>query len=192
MKEENFSILGRKNLRLYQLSDPDFFGINFRKICSLDALMEKSTLITLIRSLSPIETREVRKFLNSPFFNQRQDVMLLFEHLVDGGETTKESAWVSIFGKDQLLEEQKLRLLMSYLHTLLEQYLAVKETLSNNLGAHLQLATAYRKRKLLPAFERTRKNLFKALQAQTLRNADYHEQCYHLDWETHQDRKSVV
>jgi len=148
--------------------------------------MEKSTLITLIRSLSPIETREVRKFLNSPFFNQRQDVMLLFEHLIEAGETTKESAWIKIFGKDQTFEEQKLRLLMSYLHTLLEQYLAVKENLSNSLATQLQLATAYRKRKMIPAFERTRKNLVKAVEAQTLRNADYHEQRYHLDWEAHQ------
>jgi len=148
--------------------------------------MEKSTLTTLTRSFSPIETREVRKFLQSPFFNQRQDVILLFEHLISGGESTKISAWDSVFGKNLRFEEQKLRLLMSYLHSLLEQYLTVKETLSNKLGTQLQLATAYRKRKMPAAFERARKNLSKTIEAQPLRNASYHEHLYLLDWEAHQ------
>ncbi len=148
--------------------------------------MEKSTLLTLTRSFSPFEIREIRKFLNSPYFNQRQDVILLFDHLIAGGETSKEGVWAKVFGKEASFEEQKLRLLMSYLHGLLEQYLAVKELLSNNLGEQLQLATAYRKRKMIPAFERTRKNLDKAIDAQALRNAAYHEQRYLLDWEAHQ------
>ncbi|MBK6996720.1 MAG: hypothetical protein IPH31_17995 [Lewinellaceae bacterium] len=129
--------------------------------------MEKSTLTTLTRSFSPIETREVRKFLQSPFFNQRQDVILLFEHLISGGESTKTSAWDSVFGKDLRFEEQKLRLLMSYLHSLLEQYLAVKELLSNKPGSQLQLAIAYRKRKMTAAFERARKNLSKTIESPT-------------------------
>jgi len=148
--------------------------------------MEKSTLTTLTRSFSPIETREVRKFLQSPFFNQRQDVILLFEHLISGGESTKTSAWDSVFGKDLRFEEQKLRLLMSYLHSLLEQYLAVKELLSNKPGSQLQLAIAYRKRKMTAAFERARKNLSKTIESQPLRNASYHEHLYLLDWEAHQ------
>lgn len=148
--------------------------------------MEKSTLLTLLRAFSPIEIREVRKFLQSPFFNQRQDIILLFEHLIAGDETTKTSAWISVFGKDIRFEEQKLRLLMSYLHSLLEHYIAVKELLSNNLGTQLQLVKAYRKRKMPTAFERARKNLSKAIEAQPLRNANYHEHLYFLDWEAHQ------
>ncbi|MBC7774873.1 MAG: hypothetical protein H7246_05485, partial [Phycisphaerae bacterium] len=148
--------------------------------------MEKSALLSLTRSFSSIEAREVRKFLQSPFFNQRQDVLLLFEHLASGGETTKDSAWGKVFGKDTPFEEQKLRLLMSYLHGLLEQYLAVKELISNPLGPQIQLATAYRKRKMPAAFERVRKNLDKAIEAQHLRNAEYHGWLYLLDWESHQ------
>jgi hypothetical protein len=148
--------------------------------------MEKSTLSQLALSFSPIEIREVRKFLASPFFNQRQDVTLLFEHLISGGEITKESAWVSVVGKSGTFDEQKFRLLMSYLHSLLEQYLAVKEQVSDRLGTQLQLATAYRKRKMPTAFERVRKNLGKAIASQTLRNAAYHERQYLLDWEAHQ------
>lgn len=148
--------------------------------------MEKSSLMALIRSFSPVETREVRKFLQSPYFNQRQDVLLLFEHLAAGAEPDKASAWAKVFGKEPAFDEQKFRLLMSYLHSLLEQYLAVKELLSDALGTQIQLATAYRKRKMPAAFERVRKNLGKSIENQPLRNAAYHERLYLLDWETHQ------
>jgi hypothetical protein len=148
--------------------------------------MEKSTLHQLAQTFSPIEIREVRKFLISPFFNQRQDVTLLFEQLVSGGEFTKESAWEAIFGKSSAFDAQKFRLLMSYLHSLLEQYIAVKEQISDKLGAQLQLAVAYRKRKMPAAFERVRKNIGKAIETQPLRNAAYHERQYLLDWEAHQ------
>ncbi len=148
--------------------------------------MEKSALLMLARSFSPIEAREVRKFLLSPFFNQRQDVLLLFEHLAGTVETTKNSAWISVFGKDTPFEEQKLRLLMSYLQGLLEQYLAVKEMLSDKVNTQLHLATAYRKRKMSAAFERHSKILSKTIDTQPLRNAAYHEQLYLLDWESHQ------
>lgn len=148
--------------------------------------MEKSTLLTLIRSFTPAEVREARKFLSSPFFNQRQDVSLLFDYLSTGTECTKERAWVRIFGKEMPFEEPKLRLLMTYLHGLLERYVAVKELLSDEIGVQLQLAAAYRKRKMPTAFERVRKNIGKSLDAQPLRNAAYHEQCHLLYWEAHQ------
>lgn len=148
--------------------------------------MEKSTLLALTRSFSPIEIREVRKFLQSPFFNQRQDVLLLFEHLIATSDSSKEDAWDKIFGKETPFDDQKLRLLMSYLQGLLEQYLSVKELLSDHLGAQIQLAAAYRRRNMPAAFDRVRKNLDKGIEAQPLRNATYHERRYLLHWEAHQ------
>lgn len=148
--------------------------------------MDKSSLLTLIRAYTPVEIRELRKFLQSPFFNQRTDVTRLFEYLVNSGEADKDTAWIKVFGKEAPYEEQKMRLLMSYLHGLLEQYLTVKALLSDPLGTQIHLATAYRKRKMNTAFERVRKNLDKTLETQALRNAAFHERLYLLDWEAHQ------
>lgn len=148
--------------------------------------MDKSALIALIRSLSPVETREVRKFLLSPFFNQRQDVLILFDYLSQQTEPDKGIAWGIVFGQDSPFEEQKFRLLMSYLHSLLEQYLAVKGLLTDEINLQLQLVASYRKRKMTPAFERARKVVGKSIATQALRNATYHEYLYVLDWETHQ------
>jgi hypothetical protein len=148
--------------------------------------MEKSSLFQLIRSFSSVEIREARKFLQSPFFNQRQDVISLFEYLAAVSEANKQAIWDKVFGKNSAFEEQKLRLLMSYLHGLLEQYLAVKGLMSTQVGVQMELAVAYRKRKMPTAFERVRKSLSKSIEAQPRRNANYHEQLYRLDWEAHQ------
>jgi hypothetical protein len=148
--------------------------------------MEKSTLVRLIRSFSSVELRDVRKFLRSPFFNQRQDLIDLFEQLAGGGEPQKEDLRRHLSPPAAPLDDQKLRLLMSYLHGLLEQYVAIKEMTADKLTVQLHLATGYRKRRLNEAFERTRKHLEKNLETQPLRNLTYHHLRYQLQWESHQ------
>lgn len=147
--------------------------------------MDNSVLVHLIRSFSPVELRDVRKFLQSPFFNQRQDLTILFEYLAGGGNPQKEAAWKRLFGSAPF-DDQKMRLLMSYLHGLLEQYIAVKELTSDPLNTQLHLAVGYRKRRMNEGFERARKNLEKALETRPLRNASYFDTRYKLQWETHQ------
>lgn len=147
--------------------------------------MEKSSLIQLIHSFSTVEIRDVRKFLMSPFFNQREDLTQLFEYLSGGGDMQKESVWRHLFGEIPY-NDQKARLLMSYLHRLLEQYLAIREWNADNLAGQYHLARAYRKRQLAGAFGRAQSTLEKALEAQPLRNAYYHDARYKLIWEAHQ------
>lgn len=148
--------------------------------------MEKSTLVRLIRSFSPVELRDVRKFLHSPFFNRRQDLIDLFEHLAGSSGTKKEDVRRRLSPPAAPLDDQKLRLLMSYLHSLLEQYVALKEITADKLSVQLHLATGYRKRRLNETFERTQKSLEKEMEMQPLRNLTYHELRFQLQWETHQ------
>ncbi len=148
--------------------------------------MEKSTLVRLIRSFSSIELRELRKFLNSPFFNQRQDLVVLFEYLVANHEPQKKNVLQHLADSYDPPDEQKLRLLMSYLYNLLERFVAVKEMTSDSLHLQLSLLSGYRKRGLTDAFDRAAKNLEKSLNAQPLRNASFHEIRYQLLWEAHQ------
>lgn len=163
-----------------------FFRILPANFPRISGFMEKSSLQALIRSFSPIEKREARKFLRSPFFNQRQDVLLLFEFLSENPEAAKEAAWEVVSGKNTSLDAQKLRLIMSYLHGLLEQFLAVQNALSDEWGMQVHLASAYRRRNMPAAFHRVRKNAHKQLDAQPLRNAAYYERRFLLDWEAHQ------
>ena len=43
--------------------------------------MQKSNLIFILKRLSKRDWREFRKFVRSPYFNQREDVVLLFDYL---------------------------------------------------------------------------------------------------------------
>lgn len=147
--------------------------------------MEKSSLFHLLRSLPAPELREVRKFLQSPFFNQRQDVIDLFEYLAGNGVPKKEAAWQTLFSPAPF-DLQKIRLLMSYLHTLLEQYISVKEQLSNPIDAKLHLLIGYRKRGMSEVFNRVYKETEQRLDLHPLRNAQYHDWRYRLQWEAHQ------
>jgi len=147
--------------------------------------MEKSSLVQLIRSFSPVEIRDVRKFLSSPFFNQRDDLIQLFERLAGTGDAQKESVWRHLFGTLPY-DDQKARLLMSYLHRLLEQYLMIQEWNADPIAGRVHLASAYRKRQLTDAFGRAHSALEKALETQPLRNAHYHDTRYKLMWEAHQ------
>jgi hypothetical protein len=114
--------------------------------------MQASNLFQLIKSFSNLELRELRKFLISPFHNPRTDLVQLFDFLVSSDSASKEKAW-QLLHPDQSFDDQKLRLLMSYLHRLLEQYLSLKEATANELSNRLHLAMAYRKRGMAAAFE---------------------------------------
>ena len=144
--------------------------------------MQSSNLHALLQSFSSVEMRELRKFLTSPFFNSRSDLVQLFDYLVGHPTASKEQVWQQLVA-DQPFDDQKLRLLMSYLHRLLEQYLSVKEITSNDLGNRLHLAVAYRKRGLTAAFERSRNALEKAMDEQPLRDAFFYHTHYQLTWE---------
>lgn len=147
--------------------------------------MEKSSLLQLVRSFTPIEKREVRKLLSSPFFNQRQDLVDLFEQLAGDDIPQKETLWKRVSGPDRF-DDQKLRLLMSYLHRLLDQYLIFKERNRDELANQITLAEAYRKRRLDDAAGRLQKSTEKALEVQPLRNAWYHDCRFKVQWEAHQ------
>lgn len=147
--------------------------------------MDKSVLLHLIRSFTPVELREVKKFLLSPFFNQRDDLTAMFEYLAGNGDPEKQSVWRRLHGSAPY-NDQKMRLLMSYLHNLLERYIEIKELTADPLNARLHLAKGYRKRRMNESFERVRSSLEKSLARQALRNMYFHDMQYKLEWEAHQ------
>ena len=147
--------------------------------------MKNTHLFQLICSFSAQEVREVRKFLSSPFFNTRADLVQLFDFLSEKKQPLKEEAWRHLFPTAPF-DDQKLRLLMSYLHKLLEQYISVVELTRDELSARVHLAAGYRQRGLAEPFERTFKALEKRLETQPLRNAHFYHLQHRLQWEEYQ------
>ncbi len=152
--------------------------------------MEKSGLVQLIQSLSAVEKREMGKFLDSPFFNQRTDVVQLFQHLCSNTSLTKTAVW-AVTMEATPYDDSRMRLLMSYLLQLLEQYLAVKELQARPLEEQHLTALAYRRRSMRDAAQKNWRKLETNLEKQPLRNLYYHELRFKLLWETQQAATSL-
>lgn len=144
--------------------------------------MQNSQLSQLIQSFSSLELREIRKFLASPFFNTRADLVQLFDFLAENREASKDAAWQHLLPAEPF-DDQRLRLLMSYLHRLLEQFISIKELTADELTNRLYLAIGYRKRGMAAAFKRTADSLEKAMESQPRRDAQFYLHHYQLRWE---------
>lgn len=111
--------------------------------------MHKSDLLHLFSCFNKEDLRELRKFIRSPYFNRREDVVLLFDHIDQHQQRNRKAldrkiAFAAIYPEEDF-EEQKMRYLMSYLLQRLERYLMQKEARENAVLDQLLLARAYRK-----------------------------------------------
>lgn len=141
----------------------------------------------LMDTLSKQELRELRKFLASPFFNQRQDVISLFHFLASrqGRAPEKTAAFARVY-PGQPYDAQQLRYLMSWLLQLIEQYLALQPYLQDEGRQQAALAQTYRKRQLPKHFEQNLRLLQQQQDRQPLRNAEYYEMQYQILSEQYQ------
>lgn len=135
--------------------------------------MENSNVYQLVRSFSAAEIKEIRRFLGSPYFNLRQDMLPLFEVLRAADAPEKPQIWHALF-PDKPFDDTQLRLLLSYLNRLLETFLLVQASQEQGLQRKLRLASIYRNRSLNGQYERNMRAFEQELEAQPLRNAQYY------------------
>src|SRR5262249_24876505 len=114
--------------------------------------MEKSRLFRLLRALAPAELLELKKYVRTPFFNQRTEVPALLDVLIKSlksGDSAPDKSGVyrQVFGKAEH-DDQRLRLAMTFLYQITLQYLAVRDFLNNSPRYHHQLASVLRRRNL--------------------------------------------
>jgi hypothetical protein len=114
--------------------------------------MRKSVLAEIVRSLNKKEIRELHKWLQSPAHNQRQDVVLLFNHLEKSAAKPdnsfeKELAWKALFPK-QPYDDAFMRQVMYFLLKAIEEYLVFSELSNDVVNYQLSLTRIYRTRKL--------------------------------------------
>lgn len=149
--------------------------------------MKNSKLYRVLSSLSPKEWREMALFLESPYFNKRQDVLDLYRYLwerrKENGEVeAKENIHRHLF-PGEAYSVVNFDLVMSYLFRLLRQFLQQQEIEQEQHELDLRLVKAYRKRGLLLEFNQSLQQVQKQLDRQTVRDADYYRQTYALKWE---------
>ena len=132
----------------------------------------------------------LRKFLRSPYFNQREDVVLLFDFLVSQipkkrPELDKVQIHKSIF-PDKPYQDREFHLIKTYLLKLVEQYLVVRYVQHDPIESQFILMRYYQERQLFKHFETVVNRLHKRLEAQPRRDNQYFERKRDIFWEEYQ------
>ena len=141
--------------------------------------MDASPLIETFKSLSKKERRDLSKWVRSPFFNQRQDVIRLFDHLdnyfkntasgqADTNALSKKAVFSIVF-HEKLAEkastttqtqtngldydDSAMRYAMSFLYSQIKVFLSWNEWAADARLTKLSLCQALKKRQLGAIFE---------------------------------------
>jgi hypothetical protein len=158
--------------------------------------MNNSTLIQLFKSLDKADRRQLRKVVNSPYFNQREDVTALFEYIdkhIDGGapKLMKEKVFAAIYNK-QKFEVDRFYHTMSILNQIILKYLAINELEQQTPQYDRLLNRALRKRGSEKMYEKSIADAKTHLNEQPLRNAQFHLDNFMLSFGEEFDAKQQL
>jgi hypothetical protein len=140
--------------------------------------MQGSQLIQLTKALSKRDFRELRKVVRSPYFNQREDVIQLYDYIEKVfneklPDFSKEKAFKKLF-PNKKFDDVLMRQLMSYLLKVIEKYLITEGVFQDDLESQLQLTRALRFRNADKLFEKQLLQFSESIDNQGFKNAKYH------------------
>ena len=147
--------------------------------------MNKSHLISILRTCSKKELRELRKWLHSPAHNQREDVQLLLnyltrkDHLHQASALEKEVVFMHIH-PNETYNDAKMRQTIHFFMKTLEAFLLYQEISTDSIQAKTILARIYRKRKLDKPFVKQMKVNKQLLEGLEIRNGQFLRNQYQL------------
>lgn len=146
--------------------------------------MSENKLFALIEKLNGPEKRECTNFLRSPYFNQRADVLRLWEWLLTQRakpEADARAAFAQIF-PGETYDGARWRHLQSFLGTQIENFLAQRAFEQTPVLADLHLAPVFRGKNLHKSLDHVFRRAAGRLDHMP-RDNDYHHLRYRLEWE---------
>ncbi|MCB9331402.1 MAG: hypothetical protein H6574_09990 [Lewinellaceae bacterium] len=146
--------------------------------------MPNDFLFQLLRALSPNDLPRLRKFLQSPYFNRREDVLLLYDYLLECRPTdfqqfNKQTAYARLFPGDAY-DNLRLNHIFNYLAQLVERYFALEEIQSDEALLQLRQCRALRRRGIAQLFERRLRQATRQHSDSPYRNAEFYLHEYGL------------
>ena len=150
--------------------------------------MKNSHLILTLGTFTKKELSKIKKWLDSPVHNQREDVVLLFEYLTTNARLAdekylkKEKIFRKIFPREPY-DDARLRQTMHFLLKAIEEYLVWQELTANPVKTQIALATVYRKRNLPKAFHKSVRQVETQQKKFPFRNEEYLENEFLLEQE---------
>ena len=142
-------------------------------------------LLDLFKSLDKKELRDLKKIVRSPFHNQREDVILLFDYLLkqhpfSRPKKLENEIVFAVIYQDRNYHAADYYHLCFYLKRVIEKYLILVE---KELEEDILLAKIYRRKGLDSHFNNSVLSAEKKLNKQPLRHADFHLQNFYLQQE---------
>lgn len=153
-------------------------------------MKDTQLLYALVAKLPAKDRRKARYFLQSPYFNQREDVIRLFDHLEERLhilklEIEKQAVFSAVY-PGETFSDQKMRLVQSYLLKLMEEWLSLEEWRSTPLPQLALLPAAYRKRELHKHGAKALRQASDQLGKNPWRNETYYRTAFALETEQYQ------
>lgn len=155
--------------------------------------MKNTFLLQLFHALDPSEYGAASRFLQSPFFNRRADVQILFERLTEAqqngtlAELQKETLFAAVY-PGQPYHNLAFNHTFAYLAERLERYFALVEMQRDEPAGHFYRLRAFRRRGLTQLFERDAQLLEKKHRASPYRHAGWQLFRYQLENEIFRHR----
>ncbi len=152
--------------------------------------MYSSKLVDVFYALSKPQLRALRKFVQSPYHNKRQDVIALFElmdktPLENRSALKKEKVFAKLFGKEKY-NADKMDYVMSFFFKVLEQFLVHQNSIEDKTKVQIALMEEYRKLGLSKHFQQAFNLVNKWQEQNSLRDINYHEKAFDIELEQYQ------
>ena len=148
--------------------------------------MNNTKLFLLLSRLSFQEVKDLKKFIRSPYFNNRKKVIALLDIWLKLNQKkqicTKQLLFQHLYPGD-LYKDEKIRLLMSQLGQLVEDFLVIEAQRRDIVRRGTILVNIYRKRRLEKPFVQTMKHTLAIQERQSFRSATYYFDLYQLYFE---------
>ena len=119
--------------------------------------MQKSKLILILKSLEAPELILLEHFLRSPFHNENEEILLLFQYLKEfhpiypDDSVNKELIFHHVY-PGQHFDGKKLRYLFSYLYKLIEQFFVAQKLKEDTNKYNLYLLESLSERSLIKSY----------------------------------------
>lgn len=150
--------------------------------------MKKTRLIEVLRSFDKKELRELKKWLHSPFHNQREDVRQLYAYLIDGKRLHKDhlidkEKIFTVLYPDESFDDAKMRQVAYFFMKAMESYLVYASSVEDDLEYRIRLARIYNERELKREFESNLTGLNKMLDTAQYIDSTFHKFDYQKNLE---------
>ncbi len=154
-------------------------------------MLLSSKLLSLLKQFSKHELNSFKKFVNSPFHNEQEELnhlLVIIDKYFRATEKEqqkkpleKEKVWRKIFG-NKGYQDVRMRRLCSDLIKLAYSFLSYNVYQKDNLSEDLNLLKALRERSLQKHFDSSLSQIRKTIDKNEIRNAAYHFSNYTINY----------